>query len=159
MILKRKDFSDKKKDIDLNTSDEINLWINKHLRSKEGRRITEEAVDTNKWNSFIKHNAKRGAQVGGVAGGALGAAIGASSGGIKGALKGAAVGGALGAAGGSGLSTINSAIMAKGIKDDKLSKSSNKYLSNMASEDADLMKVADGKMTVMEYIKKHYNKK
>ena len=128
------------------------------MRTKEGREVTEQAIDKDEWKPFIKHNAKRGAQVGGVIGGAMGAAAGASVGGIKGALKGAATGSATGAAAGGGMSALNSALQAKAIKDARRRKSSNKYMDEI-KEDVDLYKVADGKMTKKEFINKHYNKK
>ena len=155
-----KDFSDKKKDKedDLTTSDKFNLWAAKHMRTKEGRKVTEQAIDKDEWKPFIKHNAKRGAQVGGVIGGAMGAAAGASNGGIKGALKGAAAGSATGAAILAGNSALTAALQAKALKDARRRKSSNKYMEE-AKEGSDLYKVADGKMTKKEFINKHYNKK
>lgn len=142
-------FSKKEEEDDddkLRFGDRVELAINKHLNTKQGRKA-EKAAAEGKVGKAIIEGGKIFVPVGAVAGG-IGGALATKN--VKGALKGAAVGAAVGGAG-----TAGYGVGTAGVK--VLRKISPRY-EELAERRLDLLKMADGEMTKKEFKKKHYKK-
>jgi hypothetical protein len=143
-------FSDDE-DQELTKSDKARLRDLKWFKTKKGREVAENAIEKNDWEPYIKHTTKRGGQVGGVIGGLYGAGMGSMAG-----AKGAAIGALAGTGVGAGIGALASRKLAKNQKEALRHKYTNNYRQEL-QDDVDLMKVADGKMSKKEYMKRNYN--
>lgn len=147
--LEEKDFSDKKKEEDdETTSDKINIKLNKALTTKKDREAFVEAFEDGKSHKYGKQAAKYAAIGSGISGGILGAVVG----GKKGAAIGAGIGAVSGAAG-------SYAGTRAGVALNKLARKHSGSLDTKTKLAVDRVKVADGKMTKEEFAKKWRSKK
>lgn len=144
-------FSEKKDDKPkMSKLDKLGIWKNKHLLTKKDREAVEEAYDRDSKNfhKLAKQAAKYGAVGGGITGGALGLA--------GGSKKAAATMGLIGAAAASGGAYAGTRFGGAGVN--AVRKHSEKA-DNAYQKTADQAKVASGKMSEEEYVKRYGKKR
>lgn len=147
----QREYADKKKEGKLTLGDKISIALNKHLTTKKDKEAAIEALEKGKYGKLAKQSAKYGAAGGGLAGAIGGAAIGKKIGGTKGAILGAAIGAAGGGAAGAGGAAAGAGI---GGALSKVNRKISGHAQTSAKMEADRIKVAAGKMTKEEFIKK-----
>ena len=135
----------------LTLGDKVDIAIKKHLSTKKDKEAMIEALEEGKYHKLGKQSAKYGAAGAGVGGAIAGAAIGKKIGGTKGAALGAAIGAVGGAASGAGAGYVGTRV---GGAIDKLGRKVSGRAQTNAKMEADRVKVAAGKMTKKEFIKK-----
>lgn len=145
-------YSDKDDDeeLEMSKADKMSIWLDKHLTTKKDREAKIEAYDRDSQNfhKLAKQSAKRGAIIGGSVGTAAGLIMGNKKTAAALGLTGAAVsaGGHYGAIRAAGESVNN-----RRKRDENADK--------MYQSAADQAKVASGKMSKEEYIKRYGVKK
>lgn len=130
----------------LKLGDRVDLAIDKHLNTKQGRKAEKASLE-GKVGKAIVEGGKILIPISTVAGGVTGALVTKN---VKGALKGAAVGAAMGGAGTAGYGAGTAGV--------KVLRKISPLYNELAERRLDQLKMADGEMTKKEFKKKHYKK-